>query len=104
MWRTADPSRHGAAHGSADWRAKAVAGVVLLGNDLAKFVQTLWLAWRTRRIIWAHFTGTIVVDVLGIALAAAGLLSSLLAAFIQVASELICILDSARRCRRPSAK
>ena len=78
--------------------------MVLLGNDLTKFVQTLWLARRTRRIIWANFTGTMLADVPGIALAAAGLLNPLLATFIQVASELICILDSARRCRRPSAK
>ena len=86
----------GVAMGSGTDVARESAGVVLLGNDLAKFVQTLQLARRTRRIIWANFTGTIVVDVLGIALAAAGLLNPLFAAFIHVASELIFILNSAR--------
>ena len=86
----------GVAMGSGTDVARESAGVVLRGNDLAKFVQTLQLARRTRRIIWANFTGTIVVDVLGIALAAAGLLNPLFAAFIHVASELIFILNSAR--------
>jgi cation transport ATPase len=70
--------------------------VVLLGNDLLKFSQTLAIARRTRRIIWANFAGTIGVDTVGIALAAFGLLNPLLAAFIHVASELMFILNSAR--------
>ena len=86
----------GVAMGSGTDVARESADVVLLGNDLAKFAQTLALARRTRRIIWANFAGTIGVDTLGIALAAAGLLNPLLAAFIHVASELIFILNSAR--------
>jgi P-type Cu+ transporter len=48
------------------------------------------------RIIWQNFGGTIVVDVAGIALAVAGLVSPALAAFIHVASEMAFILNSAR--------
>jgi heavy metal translocating P-type ATPase len=86
----------GVAMGSGTDVARESADVVLLGNDLLKFAQTLAIARRTRRIIWANFAGTIGVDSLGIALAAVGLLNPLLAAFIHVASELTFILNSAR--------
>jgi P-type E1-E2 ATPase len=86
----------GVAMGSGTDVARESADVVLLGNDLAKFAETLAIARRTRRIIWANFAGTIGVDTLGIALAAVGLLNPLLAAFIHVASELTFILNSAR--------
>ena len=76
--------------------ARESADVVLQGNDLLKFVETLVVARRTRAIIWANFVGTIGVDALGIALAAFGLLNPLLAAFIHVASEMTFILNSAR--------
>jgi heavy metal translocating P-type ATPase len=86
----------GVAMGSGTDVARESANVVLLGNDLAKFAETLAIARRTRRIIWANFAGTIGVDTLGMALAAVGLLNPLLAAFIHVASELTFILNSAR--------
>jgi heavy metal translocating P-type ATPase len=86
----------GVAMGTGTDVARESADVVLLGNDLWKFSQTLALARRTRRIIWANFAGTIGVDAVGIALAAVGLLNPLLAAFIHVASELGFILNSAR--------
>jgi heavy metal translocating P-type ATPase len=86
----------GVAMGSGTDVARESADVVLLGNDLLKFVETLIVARRTRRIIWANFVGTIGVDALGIGLAAFGLLNPLLAAFIHVASELTFILNSAR--------
>lgn len=86
----------GVAMGSGTDVARESADVVLLGNDLAKFVQTLQLARRTRRIIWANFIGTVAVDLVGIALASVGLLNPLLAAFIHVASEMAFILNSAR--------
>lgn len=86
----------GVAMGSGTDVARESADVVLLGNDLQKFAETLEVARRTRRIIWANFVGTIGVDVLGIALAASGLLNPLIAAFIHVASELTFILNSAR--------
>jgi P-type E1-E2 ATPase len=86
----------GVAMGSGTDVARESADVVLLGNDLEKFAETLSIARRTRRIIWANFVGTIGVDTLGIVLAAMGLLNPLLAAFIHVASELTFILNSAR--------
>jgi heavy metal translocating P-type ATPase len=86
----------GVAMGSGTDVARESADVVLLGNDLLKFAETLGIARRTRRIIWANFAGTIGVDALGIALAACGLLNPLFAAFIHVASELTFILNSAR--------
>jgi Cd2+/Zn2+-exporting ATPase/Cu+-exporting ATPase len=86
----------GIAMGSGTDVARESADVVLLGNDLAKFTETLEIARWTRRIIWWNFAGTIGVDLIGIALAAAGLLSPTLAAFIHVTSELTFILNSAR--------
>jgi Cd2+/Zn2+-exporting ATPase/Cu+-exporting ATPase len=86
----------GVAMGSGTDAARESADVVLLGNDLAKFAETLRIARRTRAIIWANFVGTIGVDTIGIALAAFGFLNPLLAAFIHVASELAFILNSAR--------
>ena len=43
-----------------------------------------------------NFAGTLIVDVIGVGLAAVGLLNPLLAALIHVVSELIFILNSAR--------
>ncbi|TAM05273.1 MAG: cadmium-translocating P-type ATPase, partial [Pusillimonas sp.] len=86
----------GVAMGSGTDVARESADVVLLGNDLVKFVETLAIARRTRRIIWANFAGTIAVDLVGIGLAAFGLLNPLVAAFIHVTSELAFILNSAR--------
>jgi cation transport ATPase len=70
--------------------------VVLLGNNLARFADTLAIARWTRRIIWQNFVGTVAVDSIGIGLAAFGFLNPLLAAFIHVASEMTFILNSAR--------
>jgi len=86
----------GVAMGSGTDVARESADVVLLGNDLVRFADTVAVAKRTRRIIWQNFVGTIAVDTLGIALAACGLLNPLLAAFIHVASEMTFILNSAR--------
>jgi Cd2+/Zn2+-exporting ATPase/Cu+-exporting ATPase len=86
----------GIAMGSGTDVARESADVVLLGNNLARFVDTIAIARQTRRIIWQNFTGTIAVDTIGIVLAGFGFLNPLLAAFIHVASELIFILNSAR--------
>jgi cation transport ATPase len=86
----------GVAMGSGTDVARESADVVLLGNDLLKFAETLQVARRTRSIIWANFAGTLGVDALGIVLAGFGYLNPLLAAFIHVASELTFILNSAR--------
>ena len=86
----------GVAMGSGTDVARESADIVLLGNDLARFVDTVAIARRTRRIIWQNFTGTIAVDTVGMVLAGLGFLNPLLAAFIHVASEMAFILNSAR--------
>lgn len=86
----------GVAMGSGTDVARESADVVLLGNDLVKFTETVAIARWTRRIIWQNFAGTIAVDLVGIGLAAVGLLNPTLAAFIHVSSEMTFILNSAR--------
>ena len=86
----------GVAMGSGTDVARESADVVLLGNDLLKFVETLKVARRCRRIIWQNFAGTLLVDGVGVGLAALGLLNPLFAAFIHVSSELVFILNSTR--------
>jgi heavy metal translocating P-type ATPase len=86
----------GVAMGSGTDVARESADIVLLGNDLVRFVEVLAIARRTRRIILQNFAGTIAVDTFGIALASVGILNPLLAAFIHVASELVFISNSAR--------
>jgi Cd2+/Zn2+-exporting ATPase/Cu+-exporting ATPase len=86
----------GVAMGSGTDVACESADVVLLGNDLIKFAETLAIARWTRRIIWQNFAGTIVVDLIGIGMAATGLLHPTVAAFIHVVSEMTFILNSAR--------
>ena len=86
----------GVAMGSGTDVARESADVVLLGNDLIKFAETLAIARWTRRIIWQNFAGTIVVDLIGIGMAATGLLHPTVAAFIHVVSEMTFILNSAR--------
>jgi Cd2+/Zn2+-exporting ATPase/Cu+-exporting ATPase len=90
----------GIAMGSGTDVARESADVVLLGNDLLKFTETLAIARWTRRIIWQNFAGTIAIDMVGIGLAAAGLLNPTLAAFIHVASEMTFIFNSARSLAR----
>jgi heavy metal translocating P-type ATPase len=101
----------GVAMGSGTDVARESANVVLLGNDLSKFVETLRIARRAHGIIRFNFVGTLVVDAVGVGLAAFGLLNPLIAAFIHVASELTFILNSARllpgvatTSRRPEAQ
>ena len=86
----------GIAMGSGTDVARESANIMLLGNDLLKFVETLKIARRCHRIIMANFTGTLLVDGVGVGLAAFGFLNPLFAAFIHVTSELAFILNSAR--------
>ncbi len=86
----------GVAMGSGTDVARESADVVLIGNDLEKFVETVRIARRCRAIIFQNFYGTLIVDAIGIGLAAAGFLNPLLAAFIHVASEMTFILNSTR--------
>ena len=86
----------GVAMGAGTDVARESADVVLIGNDLAKFVETVRIARNCRRIILQNFYGTLIVDTIGIGLAGAGFLNPLLAVFIHVASELTFILNSTR--------
>ncbi|MGB2627032.1 MAG: cation-translocating P-type ATPase [Candidatus Acidiferrum sp.] len=86
----------GIAMGAGTDVARESANVVLIGNDLSKLVETLSIARRCHRTIMQNFVGTLVVDSIGVALAAFGFLNPLLAAFIHVSSEMTFILNSAR--------
>jgi heavy metal translocating P-type ATPase len=86
----------GVAVGSGTDVARESADVVLLGNDLLRFVEAVRIARRCRHIILFNFAGTLVVDGIGVGLAAFGFLNPLLAVFIHVGSELAFILNSAR--------
>jgi len=93
----------GVAMGSGTDVARESGDVVLLGNDLLKFAETLTIARWTRRIIWQNFAGTLAIDLVGIMLAACGVLGPTLAAFVHVASEMTFILNSARLLPRGTA-
>ncbi|MGL4975669.1 MAG: heavy metal translocating P-type ATPase [Bosea sp. (in: a-proteobacteria)] len=86
----------GIAMGSGTDIAQDSADIVLIGNDLFKLVETLRIARKTRAIIWQNFTGTIVIDAIGIGLAAFGYINPLIAASIHVGSEIGFILNAAR--------
>jgi heavy metal translocating P-type ATPase len=86
----------GVAMGAGTDFARESANVVLIGNDLSKLVETLSIARRCHRTIMQNFVGTLVVDSIGVGLAAFGFLNPLLAAFIHVSSEMTFILNSAR--------
>ncbi|MFZ3210581.1 MAG: cation-translocating P-type ATPase [Terriglobales bacterium] len=86
----------GVAMGSGTDVARESANVVLIGNDLSRLVTTVRIARHCRSIIMQNFYGTLIVDTIGVGLAAVGLLNPLLAAFIHVSSEMTFILNSAR--------
>jgi heavy metal translocating P-type ATPase len=86
----------GIAMGSGTDVARESADVILIGSDLSKLVETLRIARRCRGIIMQNFVGTLVVDSIGVGMAAFGFLNPLLAAFIHVTSELAFILNSTR--------
>jgi Cd2+/Zn2+-exporting ATPase/Cu+-exporting ATPase len=86
----------GIAMGSGTDVARESADIVLLGDDLLKLTQAIHIARGCRAIILQNFTGTLLVDGLGMAFAAMGFLNPLVAAFIHVSSELLFILNSTR--------
>lgn len=86
----------GIAMGSGTDVARESADVVLIGNDLSRFVESVRIARKCRSVIMQNFYGTLTVDAVGIVLAALGFLNPLLAAFIHVSSELAFILNSTR--------
>jgi len=76
--------------------ARECASVVLLGDDLLKVVKVLKTARQCRNIIYFNFIGTIIVDIVGILLAALGYINPLSATAIHVLSELLFICNSSR--------
>jgi Cu+-exporting ATPase len=86
----------GVAMGSGTDVARESSDIVLIGSDLTKFAETVRIARRCHRTIMQNFVGTLVVDSIGVGLAAFGFLNPLLAAFIHVSSEMVFILNSAR--------
>ncbi len=86
----------GVAMGSGTDVARESSDIVLIGSDLAKFAETVRIARQCHRTIMQNFAGTLIVDTVGVGLAAFGFLNPLMAAFIHVSSELTFILNSAR--------
>lgn len=86
----------GIAMGTGTDIARESADIVLISSDLDDLVRTVHVARRARRIVMANFVGTVVVDLVGMVLAAFGLLGPVLAAFVHVGSETAFILNSAR--------
>jgi heavy metal translocating P-type ATPase len=86
----------GIAMGSGTDVTRESADVVLLGNEPTRVPEVIAIARRCRRIVLQNFTGTIVIDLIGIVLAASRLLHPVSAAIVHVTSELLFILNSAR--------
>ncbi|MEA5055767.1 MAG: cation-translocating P-type ATPase [Propionicimonas sp.] len=86
----------GIAMGTGTHIARETADVVLISSRLTDLADTIETARRARRIVFTNFAGTIAIDLVGMALAAAGILGPLLAAVVHVGSESAFILNSAR--------
>jgi P-type E1-E2 ATPase len=69
----------GIAMGTGTDVARESADMILIGSDLSKLVESLRIARNCRRIIMQNFTGTLVVDSIGVGMAAFGFLNPLLA-------------------------
>lgn len=89
-------ARVGVALGTGADVTQECADVVLLGSDLSKLPRSIRLARQCRRIIFQNFYGTLLIDGVGMALAATQYLPPLAAAAIHVASETAFLLNSAR--------
>jgi P-type E1-E2 ATPase len=72
------------------------ADVLLMTNDLGRLASALEEARRAQRVILFNFGGTVLVDFLGMGLAAFGMLGPIGAALVHVGSELAFIVNSAR--------
>ncbi len=94
----------GIAMGTGTDIARESADIVLISSDLDDLVRTVHVARRARRIVMVNFVGTIAVDLVGMLLAAFGLLGPVLAAFVHVGSETAFILNSARLIPGPSSR
>lgn len=94
----------GIAMGSGTDVARDSADVVLVASDPADLVSTVRVARRARAIVTFNFVGTVAVDLVGMALAAAGILTPVLAAIVHVGSETAFILNSARLIPRKTVR
>ena len=72
------------------------ADVMLVGNDVAPLVEVLRLARRTHRVILQNITGMLLVDVTGVALAASGVLSPVVAVLVRAGAEVAFLLNASR--------
>ncbi len=86
----------GIAMGSGTHVAAESADVILISSDLNDLTRAITTARRARRIVVFNFVGTIAVDLIGMALAATGIVGPIVAAIIHVGSESAFILNSAR--------
>jgi len=86
----------GIAMGTGTHIARETADVILITADLTDLTRTVQVARRARRIVLANFVGTITVDLIGMALAAVGIVGPVVAAIVHVGSESAFILNSAR--------
>ena len=86
----------GIAMGTGTHIARESADVVLISSSLTDLVDTIRTSRRARRIVFTNFAGTIAIDLIGMALAAFGVLGPLTAALVHVGSESAFILNSAR--------
>ncbi len=86
----------GIAMGSGTDVARESADIVLISSDPGDLTRTIVTARRARRVVMFNFAGTIGIDLIGMALAAFGLLGPVIAALIHVGSETAFILNSAR--------
>lgn len=86
----------GIAIGSGSDIALESADAMIVKNNLLNLVDAIIIAKRCYGIIWFNFIGTILVDLIGMALASSGYLNPLAAALIHVGSELLFIFNSAR--------
>ncbi len=86
----------GIAMGSGTEVTRESADVVLISSDPADLTHTLKVAFQARRIVRTNFVVTLLVDAVGMLLAAFGLLGPVLAAAVHVVSESALILNSGR--------
>src|ERR1019366_7126142 len=82
--------------GSAATVADQSADVMLLGNDVAPLVEVMRLARRTHRVILENITGMLLVGVTGVALAAAGVLSPVVAVLVRAGAAVVFLLNASR--------
>jgi cation transport ATPase len=82
--------------GSAASSLDQSADVMLLGNDVAPLVEVMRLARRTRRVILGNITGMLLVEVTGVALAAAGVLSPVAAVLVRAGAAVVFLLNASR--------